>query len=147
MRINTAGLDLIKEFEGCKLQAYYDAVGRPTIGYGHTGEDVYIGKEITQLEANNLLYSDIREFEAQIALLIEHEVNDNQFSALVCFAYNLGANTLKHSTLLAKVNEGDFTAAADEFPKWTHAGGVELEGLVRRRAAERELFLKISEVA
>jgi lysozyme len=142
MRTNNEGLELIMQFEGCKLDAYYDSVAIPTIGYGHTGPDVWIGLTIDLQRARNLLYNDVVEFESQVSLLLTKTINDNQFSALVSFAYNLGANTLKHSTLLKYVNENLFKEAAEEFEKWVKAGGQELPGLIKRRKAERALFEK-----
>lgn len=143
MRTNKEGLELIKSFESCRLESYFD--GKVwTIGYGHTGEDVKEGMDITQLEANNLLYRDIMDREAQLVGVLKHEVNDNQFSALMSFMYNLGIGNLHGSTLLAKVNAGEFKDAAEEFPKWDRFLGKEMEGLLRRRLAEQALFVKPS---
>lgn len=139
--INDAGLALIKQFEGCRLQAYKDVIGVLTIGYGHTGGDVFEGQEISQDGADGLLRADLCKFERGVSDLVDNEISSNQFSALVCFAYNVGLNNLKHSTLLAKTNAGDFDGAAQEFVKWDHAGGKVMDGLLRRREAERDLYL------
>ena len=141
MTINQAGIDLIKEFEGCKLEAYKDAVGVLTVGYGHTGSDVKPGMIINQAMAQQLLVKDLEKFETGVEDLVRVGLADNEFSALVCFAYNVGLHNLEHSHLLLKVNLGDMNGAADEFLKWSKAGGEILPGLLRRRQAERALFL------
>lgn len=140
--INQAGLALIKSFEGCELTAYRDAVGVLTIGYGHTGPDVHPDQVITQKQADYLLATDLIKFETAVSGLLERSVTPNQFAALVSFAYNLGAGALQTSTLLRLTNKGDFVGAAKQFSRWANAGGQQLEGLVRRRAAEAALFLK-----
>lgn len=137
--INQAGLALLERFEGCELTAYQDSVGVWTIGYGHTG-DVRPGEVITQAQADEMLRNDLCGFENGVNAMVARNLTSNQFSALVCFAYNVGLEALKESTLLSLVNTGDFTRAAAEFGKWVYAGGVILEGLVRRRAAEAALF-------
>lgn len=140
--INDAGLNLIKRFEGCELKAYKCPAGLWTIGYGHTGPDVRRDMKITQREANELLDGDILHFESAVNAMVKVPLTDNQFAALVSFAFNLGDGALASSTLLKHVNAGRFAMAADEFLKWVHIGKVVSEGLKRRRAAERELFLK-----
>jgi GH24 family phage-related lysozyme (muramidase) len=140
MTINQDGLNLIKSFEGLYLDAYIDPVGVWTIGYGHT-EGVYEGMTITEAEAEELLRKDLAEFEAAVSEAVQVSLNDNQFSALVSFTFNLGAGSLFESTLLKLLNQGDFQGAADQFPRWNKAGGQELPGLTRRRQAERALFL------
>lgn len=141
MEINAKGLKLIKEFEGCKLSAYRDIVGVWTIGYGHTGDDVRPGMSISQEQADALLAKDVSNTSHHVSLLLKADLNDNQFSALVCFAYNLGCAALARSTLLKKVNGLDAEGAAEEFLKWSNAGGKPVAGLLRRRQAERALFL------
>lgn len=144
---NAAGVALIKSFEGCELRAYQDAVDVWTIGYGHTGDCAAIGKgyvcagmTISQEEADALLRADLRYFERGVNDLCARAINPNQFAALVSFAYNLGLGALRDSTLMRMVNLGDFAAAAQQFSCWCYAGGEELPGLVRRRAAEAALF-------
>lgn len=147
MKVNNAGIQLIKSFEGCLLNAYLDSVKVPTIGYGATffkdGSKVKIGDKITQDKADELLAWHIQEFADGIKKLIKVELNDNQFSALVSFVFNLGIGNLSKSTLLKKVNinPADLTIK-DEFLKWVSAGGKRLNGLVRRRNAESELYFK-----
>jgi lysozyme len=139
--INASGKDLIKEFEGLRLKAYKDIVGVLTIGYGHTGKDVTEGLEIDLKRANDLLDKDLEKFCKGVEDLVKVSITDNQFAALVCFAYNIGLNALSGSTLLRKLNEGDTKAAAEQFLRWNRAGGKEVSGLTRRRQAERKLFL------
>jgi GH24 family phage-related lysozyme (muramidase) len=140
MTINQDGVNLIKSFEGMELEAYLDAVGVWTIGYGHI-QGVYEGMTITEAQAEELLRKDLAEFESAVSEAVQVSINDNQFSALVSFTFNLGAGSLFESTLLKLLNQGDFQGAADQFPRWNKAGGQELPGLTRRRKAERALFL------
>ena len=145
MEISKNGLALLKRFEGCELTAYQDAAGVWTIGYGWTqpvnGVPPEKGMTITQEAVDSLLSSGVMQYERGVTSLLKVTVNQNQFDALVDFAYNLGVNALAGSTLLKKLNARDFAGAADEFPKWNKAGGRVLNGLVKRRAAERSLFL------
>lgn len=140
MRISQAGIDLIKEYEGCKLEAYKCPAGVWTIGYGHTGPDVYKGRYIGPTMATMLLREDLERFEREVTAMLVIPVRQHQFDALVSFAFNLGSSALRKSTLLRKLNNGDYAGASAEFDKWTRAGGKVLPGLVRRRAAERKLF-------
>lgn len=145
MRVSNNGLNLIKGFEGCRLAAYQDSVGVWTIGYGWTqavdGKPVAKGMTITQQKADDLLKQGVIQYESGVHGLVTVQLNQNQFDALVDFTYNLGVNALKGSTLLKKLNAGDYAGAANEFPKWNKAGGKELAGLTRRREAEKSLFL------
>jgi lysozyme len=140
MNCSQCGIDLIKRFEGCKLKAYQDIVGVWTIGYGHTGADVVPGMVITQEKADDCLESDLAKFEQGIEDALEVEVTQGQFDAMCSFAYNLGLHALKGSHLFKYVNAGEFDLASKEFVKWARAGGVVVEGLLRRREAERDLF-------
>lgn len=144
LRINEAGKALIKEFEGLRLKGYLCPAGVPTVGYGHTGPDVKVGMVITEAEADRLLDCDLERFEKAVARMVTMQTSDNQFSALVSFAYNLGENALRNSTLLKRHNSGDHTGAADEFEKWVFAGGKRLAGLMRRRAAEARLYRRVA---
>ena len=139
-QINSSGLRLIKSFEGLRLKAYQDAVGVWTIGYGST-RGVKSGMQITEAEAEQLLKDDVRRFEQAVNSAVKVPINDNQFSALVSFSYNVGAEALRKSTLLRLLNQRDYSRAANEFPRWNKAGGRELAGLTRRRKAEQALFL------
>lgn len=137
--INPAGLALIKEFEGCRLTAYRDAVGIWTIGYGSTGAHVHPGKRITAQEAEALLQDDLERFERAVdeAAL---RAPDNQFAAMVALSFNIGIAAFRRSTVLREHNADRCEAAARAFSMWNKAGGRVLAGLVRRRAAEADLY-------
>ncbi len=140
-RTNTNGLLLIKSFEGLRLKAYRDAVGIWTIGYGTT-RGVQPDMSISEAEAERFLQQDLTRFEQAICEAVTVPINDNQFSALASFTYNVGPGALRSSTLLKLLNaRHDIRGIADEFPRWNRAGGRVLEGLTRRRNAERALFL------
>jgi lysozyme len=139
MHISQKGLDLIKSFEGLRLSAYKCPADVWTIGYGTTA-GVKPGQTITKERAEELLREDVKRFEAQVLRLAKVPLTQGQFDALVSFTYNLGAGNLSNSTLLRLLNAGDYKGAAAQFDRWTKAGGKELPGLVRRRAAERALF-------
>ena len=143
MRTSQRGLSLIKSFEGLRLQAYQDAVGVWTIGYGTT-RGVKAGMAITKEQAERMLMDDVQRFEPEIERLVKVQLNRNQWDALMSFTYNLGAANLESSTLLRKLNAGDYTGAAEQFPRWNKAGGKVLPGLVRRRAAEQALFMEVA---
>lgn len=139
MHISQKGLDLIKSFEGLRLSAYRCPADIPTIGYGTTA-GVKMGDTITKERAEDLLRADVKRFEDQVLRLVKVPLTQGQFDALVSFTYNLGAANLGNSTLLRLLNAGDYKGAAAQFDRWTKAGGKELPGLVKRRAAERALF-------
>lgn len=141
MKIGIDGLNLIKEFEGVRLQAYKCQADRWTIGYGHT-TDVGPDDVITEAQAVFLLRQDVAESERAVNRYVHVPLTQNQFDALVSFVFNLGIGNFRTSTLLKKLNAGDYDGAAQEFGRWIHAGGKALPGLVRRREAERVLFLK-----
>ena len=146
MNINKATIDLVKEFEGCKLTAYRDAVGVWTIGYGTTaraglGIIPTAGMTITQAEADQFLADGLNKFADQIRPMIVADLNDNQFGACVSLAYNIGTHAFGTSSALKHINAGDYDKAANAILLWNKAGGKVLKGLVRRREAERKLFL------
>ncbi|CAH5338753.1 lysozyme [Serratia marcescens] len=145
MKISDDGMALIKRFEGLRLQAYQDSVGVWTIGYGWTqpvaGRKIGAGMAIDATTAERLLVCGIAQFEQGVERRVTVPITQGQFDALVSFAYNLGLRALENSTLLRRLNAGDRQGAADEFGRWVNAGGVRLDGLVARRAAERALFL------
>lgn len=140
MKINQEGLNLIKDFEGCRLKAYLCPAGVWTIGYGHT-QGVKPDMVITQLDADRFLLQDLKRFEEAVSSLVKVPITPNQFSALVSFAYNVGTGALYDSTLLRKLNNKDYKGAANEFLRWNKAGGKVLPGLTKRRIAERDLFI------
>lgn len=141
MIIGINGLKFIKQFEGLRLQAYKCPADRWTIGYGHTA-DVSANDVITEAQANSLLCQDVAESERAVNQYVHVPLTQSQFDALVSFVFNLGVGNFRTSTLLKKLNAGDDDGAAQEFGRWIHAGGKALPGLVRRREAERALFLK-----
>ena len=139
--VNTACVDLVTHYEGCRLTAYQDSVGVWTIGYGHTGPEVKAGLSISQDQATSLLQQDLAMAAGGVDKVVTVPITPNQRGALTSFTYNLGIGNLKSSTLLKKLNAGDMPGAAAEFPRWNKAGGKVLPGLVKRRAAEQALFL------
>lgn len=139
-KTSQAGVNLIKSFEGCRLTAYQDSAGVWTIGYGHTS-GVKKGMTITEAQAEAYLKGDLGTAENAVNGKVTYSIKQNQFDALVSFTYNVGSGNFGSSTLLKKLNQGDITGAANEFDKWNKAGGQVLEGLVRRRAAEKAMFL------
>ncbi|EKM5720795.1 lysozyme [Enterobacter cloacae] len=145
MQTSDKGIALIKQFEGCKLTAYQDSVGVWTIGYGWTqpvdGKPIRAGMTIKQETAERLLKTGLVRYESDVSRLVKVGMTQGQFDALVSFTYNLGARSLSTSTILRKLNTGDYAGAADEFLRWNKAGGKVLNGLTRRREAERALFL------
>ena len=142
MNISEAGINLIKKFEGCRLTAYKCPAGIWTIGYGHTGSDVYAGKTITQVEADKLLKTDLMIHCNNVSKLVKVPLNQNQFDALVSFEYNVGYGAFKDSTMLKFINTGHFALASGQFDRWIYANKKVLQGLVNRRKCEKELFLK-----
>lgn len=139
MNISDAGLDLIKKHEGCRLEAYRDSVGVLTIGYGST-LGVREGMVITQDQADERLAQDAHAAERCVNNCVSAQLSQNEFDALCSFVFNLGCASLRNSTLLRKLNAGDYDGAAEEFAKWNHAGGQVLAGLTARRADEAKLF-------
>lgn len=147
MKLNKAGIDLIKQFEGLSLTAYPDPAtgGEPfTIGYGHTG-GVKPKDVITMQMAEGYLIQDLKKFCDGVTKLLNDKVidkiTDNSFSAMVSLAYNIGLGNFSKSTLLRRVNESKFMLAASEFERWSRANGKVMAGLMRRRRAERDLFV------
>lgn len=140
MKVSNNGINLVKRFEGLELKAYRDSVGILTIGYGHT-HAVKSGDIITGKQADAFLREDLQVAELTVNTNVKVKLTQGQFDALVSFVFNLGSGNFVKSTLIKKLNAGDYAGAADEFGKWVNAGGKKLPGLVKRRAAEREVFL------
>jgi len=144
MQTSPAGRAFIGLHEGLRLDAYRDAVGVWTIGYGHTaaaGAPAPIaGMRITAGEADAILARDLAKFDAAVGRLVTVDLQQHEFDALASFTFNLGEGNLAASTLLRKPNAGDRAGAAAEFARWNKAGGKVLAGLTRRRAQERALF-------
>ena len=139
MEISQEGLALIKKFEGCELKAYRCAANVLTIGYGST-KGVKEGDSITQEDADKLLMHEIKEYEGYVNDLVEVDLEQNQFDALVSWVFNLGPAKLKSSTLLKVLNAKDYEGVPAQIKRWNKAGGKVLQGLVRRREAEALLF-------
>jgi len=140
MNTSEAGKNLIKRFEGVRLNAYLDSVKVPTIGVGHT-KGVRMGDIISPTQVDEFLTADLMEAERAIERNVSVPLNQAQFDALCSWTFNLGGGALSKSTLLKRLNAGDYDGAADEMLKWTMAGNRVLDGLVKRRTAERMLFL------
>lgn len=144
-RINDKGIELLHHFEGLRLEAYLCPANVPTIGWGNTqyenGAKVRIGDRITRERADELFLNMLSTFETGVERAVTVEINDNQFSSLVCFAYNIGLAALRRSTLLRVLNENPNDAEIrTQFIRWNRAGGRELAGLTRRRQAEADLY-------
>jgi len=139
MQISQQGVELIKHFEGCRLEAYLCPAGIWTIGYGHT-LDVKEGDRVDQEAAEAFLIEDLEEFEDHVQRLVEVDLSQDQFDALVSWTFNLGYGNLAASTLLAKLNDGLYDEVPEQIKRWTRAGGRVLEGLVKRRNAEAALW-------
>ena len=144
MICNDAGLAIIKEFEGCRLQAYQDGRNIWTIGYGHT-QGVTQGDTITQQQADDMLIADLHNVEAYITRYVRRPLNDNQFSALCALTFNIGVGNFGNSTLLHMINAGLFANAPAAFLRWIHihkpdGTTIVSDGLLRRRKAEIALF-------
>jgi len=138
-------IELVKEFEGFRSEPYLCPAGYLTIGYGHVvtpQEKERLVKSITEEEALRLLVWDLIKVEWRLYPLIHVLIHPWMRDALISFAFNVGIYAFRASTLRRKLNAGDFWDAADEFPRWVYAGGRKLKGLVRRREAERALFLE-----
>lgn len=140
MMTGPQGIALVKQFEGCRLSAYLDSVGIPTIGVGHI-HGVSMGDTITQDEADELLHGDLLITEEYVTKAVWAPLLQEEFDALVSLVFNIGGGAFQKSTLLRKLNAMDYDGAADAFLSWDKAGGNVIPGLARRRAAERELFL------
>ena len=140
--INTNGIELIKRYEGFSSAPYKCAAGHLTIGYGHKITNNEKFECLTKWQAENLLAQDLYKSELAVAKYIDNNLSDNQFAAIVSFTFNLGAASLQRSTLRQKANFGLYKECGDEFLKWIYIGTRKLPGLIRRRIAERLLFLE-----
>lgn len=138
--MNKKAMDIIKECEGFRAKAYYCPAGKVTIGYGHT-KGVKIGDECSEDDSEAWLVEDMHDAANAVKRLVTVPLNDNQMGALISFVFNLGGNKIKNSTLIRKLNAGDYEGAANELPRWVYSGGDILSGLKKRRDLERNLFL------
>ena len=149
MIVSKNGLDLIKRFEGLMLNPYLCSAGKPTIGYGSTyypdGKKVTLqDKEITEQKAFEILeYIANKDFGSNINKVVKVPLNQNQFDALVSFAYNIGNWNFNSSTLLRWLNQGNYKEASMQLLRWDKSKGIVLNGLTKRRKAEKALFDKV----
>lgn len=139
MTYSQNGMHLTESFESCRLMAYLDSVGVPTIGWGHTNS-VHMGMTCSQEQADQWLQEDIQSSVNAVNSMVKVQLTQQEFDALVDFTFNLGAGNLQHSTLLRLLNAGDYSSAAAEFDKWDRAGGKVMAGLLRRRESEEDMF-------
>lgn len=133
-------LDMVKSFEGFRSKPYLCAGGEWTIGYGHTAGVGPSTKPITEQEAEALLRKTLESIGAKVDECVTVPLTDAQRDALISLVYNIGVSAFRGSTLLQRLNHGDYKAAAEQFERWVYAKGRKLPGLVKRRAAERALF-------
>jgi lysozyme len=136
-----AAIALVAPWEGKSNKAYLDIVDIPTICYGHTGPDVKLGQTLSDDQCAKLLGTDLQEANDAVTRCVKVPLKDNERAAFVSFTYNLGGSAFCKSTLLAKLNRGDVIGACNEMSKWVNAGGKRVQGLVNRRAAERNVCL------
>lgn len=145
-QLSPAGIDLITNFEGLKLEAYYDQAGVCTIGFGTTkypsGVPVQINDKCSIDQAKSFMHHDLARFEIAVSSLVNVPLTQNQFDALVSLTYNIGASAFKNSTLLKLLNQGDYIAASQQFDVWIKSGGQTVQGLVNRRAVEKAHYLR-----
>lgn len=142
--ISERGIALLKQFEGFSAVPYICAGGELTVGYGHVIKpfERHLKAGISQKEADRLLREDIAHFSVQIAHMVDVELDQHQYDALICFIYNIGAQAFEKSTLLRMLNLGDYHGAAGQFRRWVYSRGRKLPGLITRRKAEANLFSK-----
>ena len=144
MKTSASGIAHIKEFEGFRSKLYLCPANKPTIGYGHVIVDseraTLWGADLTEEQATKLLMKDLVRFEDAVLAMVAVPLTQGQFDALVSFAYNLGEAKLRSSTLLKLLNAGDYDGARKQINRWVYSNGKKLDGLIRRRARETEMF-------
>ena len=140
MEYSQSGLHLTEQFESCRLVAYQDVRGVWTIGWGHTGPDVYGGLIITQDQADAWLLQDVQNAVNHVNSLVTVQLTQPEFDALVDFCFNVGCGAFAGSTMLKLLNAGDYAGAADQFERWDKSGGQVIAGLLRRRQTEVQEF-------
>lgn len=145
-KLDEAGIQFVKDREGLRLKAYDDGGGVWTIGYGHV-KGVKKGQVINTATAEKLLKSDLAEFEGAVDALVNVELTQNQFNALVSFAFNVGVGAFRKSTLLKVLNQGEYGKVPNELSKWVKDNGKVVQGLVKRRALEAAMFMDDAEDA
>lgn len=140
MRASQNAVDMIKRFEGCRLESYQDQGGVWTIGWGSTGPGIRENLKISQRVADGMLLGDIGWLSQDLAQLVGISLNQNAFDACMSLVYNIGLGAFKSSTMLKLILQHKLSLAAEEFPKWDHVQGVVSPGLLARRLAEQTLF-------
>lgn len=140
MQLDTAGWNLIKSFEDCRLTAYQDSGGVWSIGWGHTGPGVVEGLTWTQKMADDMLTQDVQGAVDEVNRCVTVPLTQDEFDAMVDFTYNVGDGAFENSTMLRLLNGGEYDLAADQFERWDHVHGVAISGLLRRRIADRDEF-------
>jgi lysozyme len=141
MRMSEEGLKLLEGYEGIRLAAYLDTAGVWTIGVGHTGPEVHEGMIATVEQVRRWLDEDVKEAENAVNRLVKVALTQEQFDSLASFVFNLGETQFNKSTLLKRLNAGDYVAAGKEFKRWVYSGGKITPGLVKRRNSEARPFL------
>ncbi|MDG1285965.1 MAG: lysozyme [Rickettsiales bacterium] len=141
LSLTAQGLEFIKSKEGFSSGPYQDSAGVWTIGYGTTGDVYAYSAPVTVEQATNLMSQDLEQFHRELVALVNVPLKQNEYDALMSFIYNLGAHNLAGSTLLRKLNAGDYEAAAGQLTRWVYAGGTRIAGLVKRRKEEQATFL------
>lgn len=139
--IHHEAVALVKKFEGLYLTGYLCPAGVPTIGYGHTGKGVKVGMRIDEAQAEDWLETDLEDAAAAVDRLVRVPLNERQRGALASFTFNVGAGAFGKSTLLRRLNAGEYDAVPSELARWNRGGGRVLPGLVKRRATEGALWL------
>lgn len=146
MKTSVEGRNLIKSFESLRLSSYYDSAGILTIGYGHTSEaglpKVTNGMVITKQQADEIFDRDIVQYEKCVSNNVNANLNQNQFDALVSFCYNVGCKNFVKSSVLKNLNKQDFDKVPDSLMLYVYSNHKKLNGLIKRRSAEVELFLR-----
>lgn len=142
MSISSYALQELKRVEGLRLETYRDQRGKYTIGYGHTGKHAKPGNKISKLKAESILKNDLRRFELTVNRHVRVELTQGQYDALVLFCYNVGSYGFRSSTLVRRLNKGDYNSVPGEMEKWVYVGGRRSHGLYRRRQVEKKLWYK-----
>lgn len=142
MSLSVTGLSLIKQHEGLSYGVYLDPVGIPTVCWGHMDTRLKVGTRYAKSDCERFLKEDVKAAQKAVSDLVKVPLTQNQYDALVSLVFNIGRANFARSTLLRKLNDGDYNGAANEFPRWVYAKGKKLNGLITRRTHEMELFLK-----
>lgn len=142
LSLSVSGLSMIQQHEGLSYGVYLDPVGIPTVCWGHMDKRLKVGSHYSRKDCERYLLEDSRSAQAAVNELVKVPLTQNQYDALVSLVFNIGRGSFARSSLLKKLNAGDMTGAAQEFPRWVYAKGKKLPGLITRRNDEMELFLK-----